>query len=82
MKEKGTDRSVEAGCTMFARYQIVTATVLMRCRPESRGQCIIVNKQDTEYCKLVPRERSDVFVASVFVYNALLNRGTSKLKNL
>ena len=82
MKEKGMDRSVEAGHTMFVRCRIVTATALMRCRLESRGQCIIVDKKNTEYCKLVPRDKSDVFVASVIVYNALLNRGTSKLKNL
>ena len=64
VKEKETDRSVEAGRTIFVRCRIATATAQMRCKLEFRGQCMIVDKKNTEYCKLVARKKSDVFVAS------------------
>lgn len=69
VKEKGTDGSVEAGHTMSVRCRIATATVLMRCRPGSRSQCIIVDKKNAEYCELVPRKESVcLFITGVMVY--------------
>ena len=65
VKEKGTDGSVEAGRTMSVRCRIATATVLMRCRLGSRGQCIIADKKNTEYCKLVPRKDSGPMCLSI-----------------
>jgi hypothetical protein len=59
-KEKGMDRSVEAGHMTFVRCRIATAIALMRCR---------LDKKNAEHCKLVPTKKSDVFVTSVMVYD-------------